>query len=417
MRTSGSRLAARWSGRLLLPGPRARRAAARRHAAAGRRGKGRAGPAAAARGLAAQRELHDRGAARPGEEDDRGTRSSSSGGTRATRRSRASRSTSTGTPSATTSRPPPAARAGAPRATREREERSFGWIQVKSVRRRRRPRREVTIQDLTPTLRYLHPDGNADDRTVMEVRTRAAGRARARRCASGSSGTRSCPTAASGRAGWVHDYHFVAQWFPKIGVFWKGALERPPVPPVDGVLLGLRRLRRAAHPAGGLRGGGHGAAASESTDNPDGTRDPPLRPGGRPRLRVDGQPALPRAPGALRRPRLPAGRHPPPAPARARAPRRALPRGHEDRAARPTGRGRRPTPTRRSRWWTRPRARPRAAWSTRRSSPAGPPSSLRPSCRARRASPSTRRATSSGTASWPTTSSRRRGSTRASTPT
>jgi len=25
-----------------------------------------------------------------------------------------------------------------------------------------------------------------------------------------------------GRAGWVHDYHFVAQWFPKIGVFWKG---------------------------------------------------------------------------------------------------------------------------------------------------------------------------------------------------
>ena len=26
-----------------------------------------------------------------------------------------------------------------------------------------------------------------------------------------------------GRSGWVHDYHFVAQWFPKIGVFWKGA--------------------------------------------------------------------------------------------------------------------------------------------------------------------------------------------------
>jgi len=26
-----------------------------------------------------------------------------------------------------------------------------------------------------------------------------------------------------GRSGWVHDYNFIAQWFPKIAVYWKGA--------------------------------------------------------------------------------------------------------------------------------------------------------------------------------------------------
>jgi hypothetical protein len=30
------------------------------------------------------------------------------------------------------------------------------------------------------------------------------------------------PHGSIGRAGWVRDYHFIAQWFPKIGVFWKG---------------------------------------------------------------------------------------------------------------------------------------------------------------------------------------------------
>jgi hypothetical protein len=30
------------------------------------------------------------------------------------------------------------------------------------------------------------------------------------------------PHGSVGRAGWVHDYHFIAQWFPKIGVFWNG---------------------------------------------------------------------------------------------------------------------------------------------------------------------------------------------------
>jgi hypothetical protein len=103
---------------------------------------------------------------------------------------------------------------------REREERTFGWIQVKSIQLV--DPRDATIQDLTPTLAYLHEDGNTDDRTVMEVRTTTP-------VAPGSTARFRVawdalePYGSVGRSGWVHDYNFVAQWFPKIGVFWKGA--------------------------------------------------------------------------------------------------------------------------------------------------------------------------------------------------
>src|SRR3972149_5122883 len=49
---------------------------------------------------------------------------------------------------------------------RRRTDRSWGWIEVRSVRLLGPPE-----EDLTPTLRYLHEDGNVEDRTVMEVRT------------------------------------------------------------------------------------------------------------------------------------------------------------------------------------------------------------------------------------------------------
>jgi len=96
------------------------------------------------------------------------------------------------------------------------DERSFGWIAVKSVRLL-----GAAEEDLTPTLRYLAEDGNSDDRTVMEVTS-------ARPVAPGGSARfrveweSRLPHGSAGRAGWVHDYHFVVQWFPKIGVFWKG---------------------------------------------------------------------------------------------------------------------------------------------------------------------------------------------------
>ncbi len=104
------------------------------------------------------------------------------------------------------------------RAPAERlvDERSFGWMEVKSVRRLGEP-----DEDLLPTLSYLNEDGNADDRTVMQVTTAApvppGGSARFR-----IEWQSRIPHGSVGRAGWVHDYHFMVQWFPKIGVFWKG---------------------------------------------------------------------------------------------------------------------------------------------------------------------------------------------------
>jgi len=92
----------------------------------------------------------------------------------------------------------------------------WGYTHVRSVRLL-----GDTEHDLTPTLRYLHPDDdNADDRSVMEVRTpRPVGPDETARFAI--AWTSSVPRGDVGRAGWVHDYHFVAQWFPKIGVLQK----------------------------------------------------------------------------------------------------------------------------------------------------------------------------------------------------
>jgi peptidase M1-like protein len=150
---------------------------------------------------------------------------------------------------------------------RDREERTFGWIEVKSIERI--DERGDTIQDLTPTVAYLHEDGNTDDRTVMEVRTErlvAPGETARFRIAWDALE----PYGSVGRSGWVHDYNFVAQWFPKIGVFWKGAWNCHPFYPwseffsdfgVYDVRLTLPR---------GFVVGATGRLASRS-ENPDGT--------------------------------------------------------------------------------------------------------------------------------------------------
>ena len=102
------------------------------------------------------------------------------------------------------------------RAFRPTAERDFGWIEVKAVRLLGEPG-----EDLLPSLTYLNEDGNADDRTVMQVRTSAP-------VAPGASARfrieweAKVPHGSVGRAGWVHDYHFIVQWFPKLGVFWNG---------------------------------------------------------------------------------------------------------------------------------------------------------------------------------------------------
>ena len=95
-------------------------------------------------------------------------------------------------------------------------EKLLGWSRVTSARLL-----GETEEDLTPTLRYLHPDDNEDDRTVVEVRTpRPVGPGETARFRLAWEAR--IPHGSIGRAGIVHDYLFVVQWFPKIGVFRDG---------------------------------------------------------------------------------------------------------------------------------------------------------------------------------------------------
>jgi hypothetical protein len=105
----------------------------------------------------------------------------------------------------------------AARATQSEDARGFGYTHVQSV----------TLlgdkdEDLTPTLAFVQPDdGNKDDRTVVEVTTRAPvepGQTARFRIEWRSK----IPRGDVGRAGWIHDYNFIVQWFPKIGVIVDG---------------------------------------------------------------------------------------------------------------------------------------------------------------------------------------------------
>jgi hypothetical protein len=111
------------------------------------------------------------------------------------------------------------ARPGGRRTPRpKRTERDFGYTRVRSVKLL-----GEAAMDLTPSLRFVQPDdANADDETVMQVETPRAlpPGATARFRIEWES---RIPYGDTGRAGWVHDYNFLAQWFPKIGVHWKGA--------------------------------------------------------------------------------------------------------------------------------------------------------------------------------------------------
>jgi hypothetical protein len=95
--------------------------------------------------------------------------------------------------------------------------RAFGYTEVRSIRLLGSPG-----EDLTPTMRFMDPDdGNADDRTLLEVASTLP-------VAPGETvrfaveWTSLIPHGDVGRAGWVHDYHFIAQWFPKIAARYKG---------------------------------------------------------------------------------------------------------------------------------------------------------------------------------------------------
>ncbi len=96
--------------------------------------------------------------------------------------------------------------------------RAFGYTQVRSIRRLGPP-----DEDLTKSLRYVDPDdGNPDDRTLVEV-TSAAAVAPGETARFAVEWTSLIPHGGGvGRAGWVHDYHFIVQWFPKIAGWYQG---------------------------------------------------------------------------------------------------------------------------------------------------------------------------------------------------
>ena len=107
------------------------------------------------------------------------------------------------------------------------EKRLFGYTDVRKVRLLRQ-----TTEDLTPTLRFLDPDdGNKDERTLVEVQSESP-------VAPGETvrfaidWTSLIPHGGgAGRAGWVHDYHFIVQWFPKIAARYKDRWNEHPFHP------------------------------------------------------------------------------------------------------------------------------------------------------------------------------------------
>jgi hypothetical protein len=157
-------------------------------------------------------------------------------------------------------------RAARPRRGRDAT-RGFAYIQVASIRQLA----AGGETDLTSSLRYLHPDDtNADDRTVAQVTTPAPVPADAT-ARFKIDWTSQMPYGDVGRSGWVHDYHFVAQWFPKIGVFWKGAWNAHQFHPFSEFFsdYGVYDVRLTV-PQGFVVGAT--GALAEARDNADGTR-------------------------------------------------------------------------------------------------------------------------------------------------
>ena len=97
------------------------------------------------------------------------------------------------------------------------QESDYGWTNVKSVRVIDARGGET---DITNTFRYIQPDdGNSDDQTVFQITTpRPVPNGQTLRLKIEFETKQPIPIS---RTGAIRNYHFVAQWFPKIGVWWK----------------------------------------------------------------------------------------------------------------------------------------------------------------------------------------------------
>jgi hypothetical protein len=144
--------------------------------------------------------------------------------------------------------------------------RAFGYTDIRSIRLG-----GPEGEDLTPTLRYLDPDGgNVDDRTLMEV-TSATPVAPGAIASFAIEWTSLIPHGSgASRAGWVHDYHFVVQWFPKIAARYQGRWNAHPFHPFTEFFsdFGVYDVRLTLPK--GLVVGATGRL-TETTANPDGT--------------------------------------------------------------------------------------------------------------------------------------------------
>ncbi len=155
--------------------------------------------------------------------------------------------------------------------------------------------------DLTPTMEYIQPDdGNPDDQTVMKVVLPAPLKP-GESVVLAVAFTVKLPKVFA-RAGFAGDFFMAGQWFPKIGVLWKGAWNCHQYHAQSEFFADFGSYRVDHHRAREVCGRGDrqaGRGAQERGRQPD-LR---LRPGRCPRLRLDGLPRLRREPRAL-----PAGR-------------------------------------------------------------------------------------------------------------
>ena len=94
----------------------------------------------------------------------------------------------------------------------------YGYTNVKSVKVLE-AKRET---DITSTFRYVQPDdGNANDQTVFQIRSpKPVPAGQSIKVKIEFETKQPLPIS---RTGAIRDYHFLAQWFPKIGVWWNRA--------------------------------------------------------------------------------------------------------------------------------------------------------------------------------------------------
>ena len=99
----------------------------------------------------------------------------------------------------------------------------------------------VGMGDLTKQMKFISPDdGNVDDKTVFEVKLPRA--IQPGQDVQFKIKFRATFPEVIARTGYKRTFLLAGQWFPKVGVWWHGPVELPPVPCHDRVFCRLRHL-------------------------------------------------------------------------------------------------------------------------------------------------------------------------------